>query len=79
MLLARNILLKDTSFNWAKQMELHNSFYIGSDVFYSYMVQNGWWELLMDQKTEEGYFKVAKELHQKMLHGLFPDEVTEQF
>ncbi len=79
MLLARNILLKDTSFNWAAQMELHDSFYIGSDVFYSYMVQNGWWKLLMDQKTEEGYFKVAKELRQKMLHGVFPDEVKEQF
>ncbi|MEN6621955.1 MAG: PEP/pyruvate-binding domain-containing protein [Smithella sp.] len=79
MLLARNILLKDTSFNWAQQMELHDSFYIGSDVFYSYMVQNGWWKLLMDQKTEEGYFKVAKELRAKMLHGVFPDEVKEQF
>lgn len=79
MLLARNILLKDTSFNWDEQMELHDSFYIGSDVFYSYMVQNGWWKLLMDQKTEEGYFKVAKELSNKMLHGVFPDEVKEQF
>lgn len=79
MLLARNILLKDTSFDWASQMELHDSFYIGSDVFYSYMVQNGWWKLLMDQKTEKGYFEVAKELRQKMLHGVFPEEVKEQF
>ena len=71
MLLARNILLKDTSFDWAGQMELHDSFFIGSDVFYSYMVQNGWWKLLMNQKTEEGYFEVAKELRSKMLHGVF--------
>ena len=79
MLLARNILLKDTSFDWTGQMELHDSFFIGSDVFYSYMVQNGWWKLLMNQKTEEGYFEVAKELRSKMLYGVFPDEVKEQF
>jgi len=79
MLLARNILLKDTTFDWAEQLEVHDSFYIGSDVFYSYIVQNGWWKLLMDQKTDKGYFEAAKELRHKMLHGIFPDEVKEQF
>ncbi|MBN1473634.1 MAG: PEP/pyruvate-binding domain-containing protein [Syntrophaceae bacterium] len=79
MLLARNILLKDPSYDWNSDLELHDSFYIGSDIFYSYMVQNGWWKLLMAQKTDEGYFEVAKELKNKMLHGIFPDEVKEQF
>lgn len=79
MLLARNILLKDPSYDWNADLELHDSFYIGSDIFYSYMVQNGWWKLLMAQKTDEGYFEVAKELKNKMLHGVFPDEVKEQF
>ena len=79
MLLARNILRKDPSMDWNAELEIHDSFYIGSDIFYSYMVQNGWWKLLMAQKTEEGYFKVAHELKSKMLHGVFPDEVKEQF
>ena len=79
MLLARNILRKDPTFDWDAELELHDSFYIGSDIFYSYMVQNGWWKLLMEQKTDEGYFKVARELKEKMLHGVFPDEVKEQF
>jgi hypothetical protein len=79
MLLARNILRKDTSLDWKEQLELHDSFYIGSDIFYSYMVQNGWWKLLMTQKTEEGYFEIAKELKDKMLHGIFPEEIKEQF
>jgi hypothetical protein len=79
MLLARNILRKDTSVDWPEQLELHDSFYIGSDTFYSYMVQNGWWKLLMAQKTEEGYFEIAKDLKNKMLHGVFPDEIKEQF
>jgi hypothetical protein len=79
MLLARNILHKDTTFDWNAELEIHDSFYIGSDIFYSYMVQNGWWKLLMVQKTDEGYFEVARELKSKMLHGVFPDEVKEQF
>lgn len=79
MLLARNILRKDTSVDWLEQLELHDSFYIGSDIFYSYMVENGWWKLLMAQKTQEGYFEIAKDLKNKMLHGVFPDEIKEQF
>jgi hypothetical protein len=79
MLLARNILRKDPTHDWSQDLELHDSFYIGSDIYYSYMVQNGWWKLLMEQKTPEGYFEVARELKNKMLHGVFPDEVKEQF
>jgi len=79
MLLARNILRKDPSMDWPQVLEMHDSFYIGSDIFYSYIVQNGWWKLLMAHKTEEGYFEVARELKSKMLHGVFPDEIKEQF
>jgi len=79
MLLARNILRKDPSLDWNAELEMHDSFYIGSDIFYSYMVQNGWWKLLMAHKTDEGYFEVARELKSKMLYGVFPDEVKEQF
>jgi hypothetical protein len=79
MLLARNILRRDPTLDWDAELEVHDSFYIGSDIFYSYMVQNGWWKLLMAQKTDEGYFEVARELRSKMLHGVFPDEIKEQF
>lgn len=79
MLLARNILRQERSFDWKTHLERHDSYYIGSDVFYSYMVQNGWWKLLMSHKTKEGYFDIAKELRNKMLRGSFPIEVKEQF
>jgi hypothetical protein len=79
MLLARNILRKDSTMDWPEHLELHDSFYIGSDVFYSYIVQNGWWKTLIEHKTEEGYFASAQTLKGKMLHGTFPEEVKEQF
>ncbi|MBN1612953.1 MAG: phosphoenolpyruvate synthase [Deltaproteobacteria bacterium] len=79
MLLARNILRRDKDFDWSRHLELHDSYYIGSDVFYSYIVQNGWWRTLMAHKMREGYFESAKELRNKMLVGTFPQEVKEQF
>ncbi len=79
MLLARAILLREKPLDWAGFSEAHDSFYVGSDVFYTYLVQNGWWKLRMAQKTSEGYFDVAGVLKEKMLFGKFPDEVMEQF
>jgi len=55
MLLARKILAKDEAFNWKKIMEPHDSFYIGADVFYTYIVENGLWDDWLEQKTEAGY------------------------
>jgi len=79
MLLARSILNGDRSFDWKERLEPHDSFYIGSDVFYSYIVQNGWWRLFMRQRTEEEYFSAAADLREKILHGSFPEEIIEQF
>ena len=78
MLLARKILVKDNSFNWKKIIEPHDSFYVGSDVFYTYMVENGLWEEWLEQKTEAGYFTKAKELQQRILQGQLPHEIKEQ-
>jgi hypothetical protein len=79
MLLARKILENDRSTPWGMRLEQHDSFYIGSDVFYAFLVHNGLWKLRMEQRTEEGYFEAAVPLRQKMLKGAFPDEIKEQF
>ncbi|MDD3088546.1 MAG: PEP/pyruvate-binding domain-containing protein [Candidatus Omnitrophica bacterium] len=79
MLLARNILLNDRSSDWKEIFEPHDSYYIGSDVFYSYIVENGWWRLRMRQKTAEGYYDAAADLREKMLYGAFPEEMMEKF
>ncbi|OPY79348.1 MAG: phosphoenolpyruvate synthase [Syntrophorhabdus sp. PtaU1.Bin153] len=79
MLLARKILYNDQWLNWASYLEHHDSFYVGSDIFYTYIVQNGLWKLRMEQKTSQGYFVAAVPLREKMLNGNFPDEIKEQF
>lgn len=79
MLLARNILLSDDTYDWQRNMERHDSFFVGSDVFYSYIVHNGWWKLYTAQKISKDYFKAAKDLRAKMLKGEFPLEIKEKF
>ena len=79
MLIARNILLVDKTVDWQSHFEPHDSFYIGSDVFYTYLVKNGWWKLRMKQKAKRGYFVEAENLKEKMLTGEFPEEIKEQF
>ncbi|HET57716.1 MAG TPA: phosphoenolpyruvate synthase [Deltaproteobacteria bacterium] len=79
MLVARKILEKDETVNWHELMEAHDSFYIGSDVFYTYIVQNGWWKLRMEQKTEKGYFEAGRFLRDRLRTGSFPQEIREQF
>jgi len=79
MLLARRILAMENPFDAASVLEHHDSFYIGSDVFYSYIVQNGWWKLFMAHKTRDGYFEKGAGLREKLLGGSFPEEIREQF
>lgn len=79
MLLSRKILIGDTGYDWPHTLEHHDSFFIGSDVFYSFIVQNGWWKLFMGQKTPEGYFDRALEIKEKILSGTFPEPIRERF
>ncbi len=79
MILARKILLKKNRVKWERLQEAHDSFYIGSDVFYTYIVHNGWWKLFMEHKTDEGYYAAAATLRQMIPEGSFPDEIKGTF
>ncbi|MBN1892576.1 MAG: pyruvate kinase [Clostridiales bacterium] len=79
MLVARSILEREGRERFASILEPHDSFYLGADIFYTYIVSNGWWRLRIKQKTEEGYFEHAPELKEKLLHGSFPKDIREQF
>lgn len=78
MLLARKIIENNCP-EIFKKLEPHDSFYIGSDVYYSYIVENKFWDLRLRQRSEEGYFSVAEEFSEKLLSGTFSPEMEEQF
>ncbi|MCI6736999.1 MAG: PEP/pyruvate-binding domain-containing protein [Intestinibacter sp.] len=81
MLMANAIISKseETKEYFKDILEPHDSFYIGTDVFYSYIVENGLWDLRMKQKTDEGYFVYAQELQDGLKNGKFSQMIEEQF
>ncbi|MPW25740.1 pyruvate kinase [Alkalibaculum sp. M08DMB] len=79
MLLARKVLETDGGDRFTKILEQHDSFYLGSDIFYTYIVQNRLWKLRTKQKKMSGYFKYASEMRQKILNGKFPEIIREKF
>ena len=78
MLLARKIAATEVA-EYPQYNEPHDSFYIGSDVFYTYIVSNGDWRLRIRQRTREGYFSASGQLQQHLLQGVFPTKIREQF
>jgi len=79
MLVARKILEKDGAERFSPFIEQHDSFYLGADIFYTYIVENGCWKLRIKQKSPAGYYEYAPELKEKLLQGRFPKEIQEQF
>lgn len=78
MLLARKIIHTELP-EYRKYFEPHDSFYIGSDVFFTYIVSNNCWETRIGQRTEEGYFTKAEALKDALLSGTFPPDIREKF
>ncbi len=78
MLLARKILEREMP-QYRQYMEPHDSFFIGSDVFYTFLVENGCWDLRLKHRTPEGYFKVAEEFQRAILDGHFPEDIRDRF
>lgn len=78
MLLAQAILIK-TNPNWNEKLEKHDSFFIGSDVFYAYLVINKcWWERYKIRKSDN-FHELASKAREIIENGVFPDDIIEQF
>ena len=78
MLLARAII-RNNAPDIMEVLEPHDSFYVGSDMYYTYIVDNDLWDLRIRQRTEEGFFALAKEFAAKLMEGTFSGVMREQF
>ena len=78
MLLARAIL-KKTDPRWNELLEAHDSFFIGSDVFYSFLVENGCWWLRQKQSDPKTFLDGVEEARRRILVGSFPDYIVKEF
>ncbi len=78
MLLARSII-RNREPEISEYLEPHDSFYAGSDLYYTYIVDNNLWDLRIRQRTDEGYFTLADEFAGKIMDGEFSATMREQF
>ncbi len=77
MLLARAILYTSDS-RWTDVLEKHDSFFVGTDVFYTYLVQNECWWMVHDDSYGDETTRADK-ARRKMLSGEFPEYIKKQF
>jgi len=75
MLMARSILARNLPEHWQRYLGPHDSSYLGTDVYYAFLVHNRLWPALMRQHTDEGYLREAPALREAILAGSFPDEI----
>lgn len=78
MLLARAIL-RTVHARWNDLLEAHDSFFIGSDVFYSFLVENGCWWLRQKQHDRHAFLDDIEEARRRIITGSFPDNIIKDF
>ena len=77
MLLARAILNRANP-RWNDLLEAHDSFFIGSDVFYTYLVENGCWWLRQKQRDPATFLDGVEEARRRILTGRFPEYIRRE-
>jgi len=78
MLLARAILTQRDA-AWSGVLEGHDSFFVGADVFYTYLVQNGSWWMMQKVKAGQSPEGETETARRRLLAGEFPEYIVEQF
>ena len=81
MLVARGILMNgEGRETFAKVIEGHDSFFIGSDVFFTFLVLNDLFRLRLQISRQSAFSQEEfADVERRFLAGEFPDEVMEQF
>ncbi len=77
MLLAQSIIKKSDK-KLAQLLEHHDSFFVGADVFYTYLIRNKcWW--IRRRLNMENNFESADQARKLLLEGEFPQDIIDQF
>ncbi len=81
MLLARRALLTGKgTVDFSRVLEAHDSFYIGSDVFFTFLVENDLFqERLRVTRDRHISHEAFEYVEQRFLNGSFPPDIMEQF
>ncbi len=78
MLLAQNILRNDNP-KWDEILEVQDSYFIGSEVFYSFLVENNIWWDRRRLSTDKHFLEGITECQNSFMRGKFPEYLVLQF
>ena len=78
LLLARK-LIQARMPQYMDYMEPHDSYFVGSDVFYHYLEENDCMELRRRHMKEKEKFQEADELQSRIQNGSFSEAIQEEF
>lgn len=82
MLIARRILLdsKESGIDFSGVLDKHDSFFIGSDVFFTFLINNDLFRLRLQLSREHHItHEQFKQVEDLILAGTFPPDIIEQF
>ncbi len=79
LLLANRIVSQEEGLDEDRYLERVTSYYVGSDVFCTYLTDNALWDLYAQHMTDKGYFRAGSELRERLLRGRFPEVIRGQF
>jgi hypothetical protein len=79
LILANRIVSQDDEIDCERYIEQAFSYYVGSDVFCTYLVDNDLWELYSEQTAGDGDLRIASELRECLLKGRFSESIRQQF
>lgn len=77
MVLARAILAREEPELTANSLDPHDSWHLGADAFYSFLVHNDCWRHIMQKRTATGVYRDAPALRNAILKGTFPTEIRQ--
>jgi hypothetical protein len=78
MLVARAII-RERDPELAGRLEVHDSFFVGAEVFITFLVQNKVWWLREQQKRPATFLQDLEEGRKRILEGRFPEGILDQF
>jgi pyruvate,water dikinase len=77
MLVSRAILARAHP-RWTRLLEPHDSWFVGSDVFYTYLVRNGLWQVRHELHRGSPTAEAAADARARVLAGSFPSFIVQQ-
>ncbi len=78
-LVIAHAVLRQHERDWDELLEPADAFFIGADVFYTFLVQNGLWWLKQHQKDPRSYLDGLTLARHQIMTGRFPEYLVRQF